>query len=209
MDRYIALFDLDGVILDSEGDYSRFWDATGEEYLGVKDFGITIKGHTLVKILNDNFSSAEEREAVECRIEAFEREMPFNYIPGALEFVTSLKQRAIRTAIVTSSDKTKMENVYRRHPEILSLFDRILTSEDFSESKPSPDCYIRGMAALGADPEHTIVFEDSLSGLQSGRASGAVVVALATTSPEDVVAPYGDFVIRDFIGHEIGDFIKE
>ena len=40
---YIALFDLDGVILDSEGDYTKFWDEMGKKYLGVSDFGITIK----------------------------------------------------------------------------------------------------------------------------------------------------------------------
>ena len=52
---YIALFDLDGVILDSEGDYTKFWDEMGKKYLGVSDFGITIKGQTLVKILGDNY----------------------------------------------------------------------------------------------------------------------------------------------------------
>ena len=47
---YIALFDLDGVILDSEGDYTKFWDEMGRKYLGVSDFGITIKGQTLVLV---------------------------------------------------------------------------------------------------------------------------------------------------------------
>ena len=203
---YIALFDLDGVILDSEGDYTKFWDEMGKKYLGVSDFGITIKGQTLVKILGDNYRR-EDHEEITTQLMDYESKMPFQYIPGARRFLDALSRSGVRMAVVTSSDKTKMSNVYRRHPEFHDIFDRILTSEDFAASKPSPDCYLKGMAALGADSAHTVVFEDSISGLISGRDSGATVVALSTTNPVDVVSRYADYVIPDFSDCSFQDFI--
>ena len=63
------------------------------------------------------------------------------------------------------------------------------------------------MAALGADSAHTVVFEDSISGLISGRDSGATVVALSTTNPVDGVSRYADYVIPDFSDCSFQDFI--
>jgi len=124
--------------------------------------------------------------------------MKFNYVEGFEEFIHSLRQKGVKTAVVTSSNREKMESVYRQRPEFKSLFDAILTSEDFEESKPSPDCYLKGAARFGVKPEDCVVFEDSFNGLKSGRASGAYVVGLATTNPAEAIAPYADQVINDF-----------
>ena len=99
---------------------------------------------------------------------------------------------------MTSSNLPKMENVYRAHPDFKSMFDLILTSEDFTESKPSPYCYLKAMRLLGVGPQDTVVFEDSVSGLQSAKSSGAFVAGLLTTNPENVVREYADIVIKDF-----------
>jgi HAD superfamily hydrolase (TIGR01509 family) len=69
-----------------------------------------------------------------------------------------------------------MEAVYRKRPEFKQLFDAILTSEDFRESKPSPDCYLTAARRFGLQPDDCVVFEDSFNGLKSGRASGAFVI---------------------------------
>lgn len=205
---YIALFDLDGVILDTESDYTLFWNRIGEEYGKGQDFGIVIKGQTLVKILNEHFPDEGDKETITQAIMDYEKNMRYDFVPGAVQFIDSLKQQGIRTAVVTSSDLSKMANVYLRHPDFKEKFDHILTSEDFTQSKPSPECYTKGMNLFGCDPEHTVVFEDSVSGLRSGKASGAVLVGLATTNPASVVAEYADFVISDFIGHSFMEFIR-
>ena len=106
----------------------------------------------------------------------------------------------MRTAIVTSSNKVKMSQVYKSHPELPDLVDAILTSEDFARSKPDPDCFLKGMQLLGGTPETTFVFEDSFHGIAAGRASGAKVVGLATTNKSEVIAPLCDMVIDDFTG---------
>ena len=204
MQRSIALFDLDGVILDTEGSYTAFWDDYGSRHFSEKDFGLKIKGQTLVKILGDYFPEENERKSITDAINDFERNMSYPFVPGVENYIKSLKSNGIRTAVVTSSNILKMENVYRCHPGFREMFDMILTSEDFSESKPSPYCYLKAMRLFGAGPEDCVVFEDSLAGLQSARASGAFVTALTTTNPEEVVRNYADLVIRDFNDSGIG-----
>lgn len=204
MQRSIALFDLDGVILDTEGSYTAFWDDYGSRHFSEKDFGLKIKGQTLVKILGDYFPEENERKAITDAINDFERKMSYPFVPGVENYIKSLKSNGIRTAVVTSSNLLKMENVYRCHPGFREMFDMILTSEDFSESKPSPYCYLKAMRLFGAGPEDCVVFEDSLAGLQAARASGAFVTALTTTNPEEVVRNYADLVIRDFNDSGIG-----
>ncbi|MDD7155252.1 MAG: HAD family hydrolase [Candidatus Cryptobacteroides sp.] len=204
MQRSIALFDLDGVILDTEGSYTAFWDDYGSRHFSEKDFGLKIKGQTLVKILGDYFPEENERKAITDAINDFERNMSYPFVPGVENYIKSLKSNGIRTAVVTSSNLLKMENVYRCHPGFREMFDIILTSEDFSESKPSPYCYLKAMRLFGAGPEDCVVFEDSLAGLQAARASGAFVTALTTTNPEEVVRNYADLVIRDFNDSGIG-----
>lgn len=204
MQRSIALFDLDGVILDTEGSYTAFWDDYGSRHFSEKDFGLKIKGQTLVKILGDYFPEENERKAITEAINDFERNMSYPFVPGVENYIKSMKSNGIKTAVVTSSNLLKMENVYRCHPGFREMFDMILTSEDFSESKPSPYCYLKAMRLFGAGPEDCVVFEDSLAGLQSARASGAFVTALTTTNPEEVVRNYADLVIRDFNDSGIG-----
>ena len=204
MQRSIALFDLDGVILDTEGSYTAFWDDYGSRHFSEKDFGLKIKGQTLVKILGDYFPEENERKAITEAINDFERNMSYPFVPGVENYIKSMKSNGIKTAVVTSSNLLKMENVYRCHPGFREMFDMILTSEDFSESKPSPYCYLKAMRLFGAGPEDCVVFEDSLAGLQAARASGAFVTALTTTNPEEVVRNYADLVIRDFNDSGIG-----
>ena len=204
MPHSIALFDLDGVILDTEGSYTAFWDDYGSRHFSEKDFGLKIKGQTLVKILGDYFPEENERKAITDDINDFERNMSYPFVPGVENYIKSLKSNGIRTAVVTSSNLLKLDNVYRCHPGFREMFDMILTSEDFSESKPSPYCYLKAMRLFGAGPEDCVVFEDSLAGLQSARASGAFVTALTTTNPEEVVRNYADLVIRDFNDSGIG-----
>ena len=204
MPHSIALFDLDGVILDTEGSYTAFWDDYGSRHFSEKDFGLKIKGQTLVKILGDYFTEENERKAITDAINDFERKMSYPFVPGVENYIKSLKSNGIRTAVVTSSNLLKMENVYRCHPGFREMFDMILTSEDFSESKPSPYCYLKAMRLFGAGPEDCVVFEDSLAGLQSARASGAFVTALTTNNPEEGVRYYADLVIRDFNDSGIG-----
>ena len=195
----IVLFDFDGVIADTETQYTEFWNRIGREYLGLEDFGQTIKGQTLVQIFGKYFEGMDrEQEEIVPQLNKFEANMSYDYIPGAYRFMQELKAAGIRSAIVTSSNDVKMANAYKAHPELLELVDKVLTSEHFSKSKPDPECFLKGMEFLGGTPEETIVFEDSFHGIAAGRAAGAKVIGLATTNKREAIAPLCDLVIDNF-----------
>lgn len=204
----IVLFDFDGVIADTESQYTVFWNKMGKDYLGLEEFGHTIKGQTLVQIFGKYFEGMEKQQAeIVPMLDEFERDMSYEYIPGVYDFMLSLNEAGIPMAIVTSSNDIKMQQAYKAHPELLEIVDAILTSEHFSKSKPDPECFLKGMEVLGGTPEVTVVFEDSFHGLTAGRASGARVVGLATTNPREAIAPYCDIVIDDFTGFTIKDIL--
>ena len=198
-----ALFDLDGVVFNTEPQYTVFWGAQCRlyhpEYPGLEH---EIKGSTLQQIYDRWWTGplAKERDVVTRRLDEFEAQMQFNYIEGFTDFIADLRAHGVHTAVVTSSNVPKMQSVYRQRPEFRQLFDAILTSEDFAESKPSPDCYLRGAARFGLSPEDCIVFEDSFNGLRSGRAAGMFVVGLATTNERSSIEPLSDYQLDNYIG---------
>ncbi len=198
-----ALFDLDGVIFDTEPQYTKFWGSQFQLYFpeqpGLEQ---AIKGQTLVQIYDGYFAGAleKERPVVTQRLNDYESHMTFPYIEGFQTLIKDLRQQGIHTAVVTSSNAEKMARVYEQHPEFKSLFDAILTSEDFEQSKPHPDCYLKAMARFGVTPEESIVFEDSINGLRAGWDSGAYVVALTTGHTAAELETLSHHQIPDFKG---------
>ncbi len=197
-----ALFDLDGVVFDTEPQYSVFWGAQCREF-HPEHPGLEheIKGQTLVQIYDAWFSGelAEKQPLITERLNKFEQQMDYIYVPGFEEYISQLRGKGVKTAVVTSSNQPKMEAVYQSHPEFRIMFDAILTSEDFERSKPDPDCYLKAAQRLGVEVEDCVVFEDSFNGLKSGRAAGMYVVGLSTTNPAEAIRPYCDEVIANYV----------
>lgn len=197
-----ALFDLDGVVLDTESQYTVCWDRIGKIYKpDIPHFAHLIKGQTLTQIFNRYFKDEEKTQhEIENQLIEFEKNMDYAYIPGVVAFIKDLKQHHANTAIVTSSNQQKMANVYQRHPEFETLFDVILTSEDFKRSKPEPDCYLTAAAHFAVSHNQCVVFEDSINGLKAGKAAQMKVCGLATTNSVEVIKPLSDIVMIDFVG---------
>ena len=197
-----VLFDLDGVVFDTEPQYSVFWGAQCREF-HPEHPGLEheIKGQTLVQIYDAWFSGelAEKQPLITERLNKFEQQMDYIYVPGFEEYISQLRGKGVKTAVVTSSNQPKMEAVYQSHPEFRSMFDAILTSEDFERSKPDPDCYLKAAQRLGVEVGDCVVFEDSFNGLKSGRAAGMYVVGLSTTNPAEAIRPYCDEVIANYV----------
>ena len=190
-----VLFDLDGVLLDSEGNYSIFWERMDKEHpTGIDNFASFIKGFHLDRILG-YFDSDEVREHVLDELLAFERDMQYEFFPGAMVLVKQLRNAGIPIAIVTSSDCKKMQSLYRQHPEFPTLFDHIITGDMVKKAKPDPDCYLLGAEQLGLDIKDCIVVEDSRNGLIAGRQSGATVVGVATTLSHEIVSGLSDITV--------------
>jgi HAD superfamily hydrolase (TIGR01509 family) len=192
-----ALFDLDGVLIDSETLYTGFWEKVGKtHHLPSPTFAYDIKGTTLVDILTTHFADPEVREDVNRMLHQFENVIVYPVFPGALEYVDSLREKGIKAVIVTSSDNKKMEFLFNQHPEFKTHFDAIVTAADVTKSKPDPEPYLIGAAKAGCKPEECVVFEDSFQGIEAGRRAGAYVVGIATTNPAASLEGKADRIVN-------------
>lgn len=194
--RFGVLFDLDGVLVDSEREYTRIWNLINEEYpTGVPDFAVRIKGTNLDDILTRHYPDSETRRKVEERLYEEEGKMKYRYCPGAKELLDSLKSRNVPMALYTSSNQKKMEHLYLDIPEIASYFDYVVLGDMVACSKPDPEGYIKAAEGLGLCGGHWVVVEDSLQGVRAGEASGGKVVGVAGTLPPAILRPHCDYVI--------------
>lgn len=206
-----ALFDLDGVVFNTEPQYTEFWGSVFRHYYPDQP-GLEhkIKGSTLVQIYDLYFAGRKEDQAhITEQLNDFERHMHYDYVPGFESFIRGLREQGVKTAVVTSSNVEKMRNVYRSHPDFPQLFDAVLTSEDFTKSKPDPDGYLKGAARLGFGTDDCVGFEDSVNGLKALNAAKMFTVGLDSTNPRSVVEQYADLVVSDFTDPQLWQRISE
>lgn len=198
----VALFDFDGVVMDTESQYTKFWDEKGKKYHPeIPDFGHHIKGQTLIQLYEHYFLHPSDlQEQITLELNEFETQMQFEFIPGVVDFMKELRENGVKMAIVTSSNNKKMSNAYRAHPELKTMVDRILTADMFTRSKPHPECFLMGASVFDASIEDCVVFEDSFHGLEAGNRAGMKVIGLATTNPASAIQDKATIVIPDFVG---------
>lgn len=194
-----ALFDLDGTLVDTEGQYTVFWEAMGKKYRpDVPNLAEVIKGTTLVQIFRNYFPHEEWQAEITAALDQWEQQMDFPYVSGIVEFLADIRTKGVRCAIVTSSNAKKMEALKKKIPEFLAYFDRILTSEDFAASKPAPDCYIRAAEALGCQRAECVVFEDAFTGLQAGMSAEIFTFGLATGNSRIAIRDKCNYVLDNY-----------
>lgn len=194
-----ALFDLDGTLIDTEGQYTVFWGAMARKYRpDVPSLEYLIKGTTLQQIFTTYFSSPEVQIAITKGLNEWEAQMKYEFFPGALEFLKNLKAHGVRCALVTSSNMLKLECVARQQPTLQSLFDQVFTAEAFTASKPAPDCYLQAAKALDARIDECAVFEDAFTGLQAGMSSGIFTFGLPTYNSPEAIKGKCHYVLPTF-----------
>ena len=203
------LFDLDGVVFDTEHFYSEFWSEEGRKYRpDVEHLEMKIKGHGLNDIFAEFFPEKEVQQLIREDIKLMEKRMTFPYIAGVEEFIKSIHREKIKICLVTSSKDDKMARVFRQRPEILEYFPLRVTADDIKHSKPSPDCYLKGAELCNIAPVHCIVFEDSLAGIESATNAKMNVIALSTTYPVSDLQGKAKMIIEDFTKITIDDILK-
>lgn len=194
-----VLFDLDGVLIDSETEYTRIWGEVHRRYpTGVEDLPHKIKGMTLDNIIATYFNDREDKQQLRDTLHELENQMTYEWLPGAKEFIEWLISENIPRALVTSSDNEKMAHLREQLPELESMMTTIVTADKISKSKPDPEGYLLAAKLIGVPPQHCAVVEDSLQGVKAGRASGAFVIGMEGTLPAETIAPYSDIVISNF-----------
>lgn len=195
-----ALFDMDGVLIDTEPQYTAFWNKIAKQYdINIKNFENEIKGMTIPHIFSYYFNtlSGKEVEQILLDFRLFEESVLFPDIPGAIDFVKELKLHNIRVGLVTSATELKLGRVCQQK-QFDTLFDVIISAKDIQNGKPAPDCFLLGAKRLSSETKNCIVFEDSLAGITAGNAAGMSVVGLATTHTEEILMDKCIIVISDF-----------
>lgn len=196
------LFDLDGVIIDTESNYDKFWNNAAKKYnILIDNFPSVIKGNTLKAILEKYFNNYPEEIHKQIIKESsdFEQNMDYIPIPGALKFIQLLKNNNFPIALVTSSDNKKVESVLSRL-KLENTFDSIVTANRISEGKPNPECFILAAQDLKKNPLDCVVFEDSFAGLEAAHKANMKIVALSTTNSSEQLQGKANIIIPNFNG---------
>lgn len=196
-----ALFDLDGTLFDTEGQYTILWGKLARKYRpDIPRLEYIIKGTTLKQIFERYFPDPQVQAEITVELDQYERQMRYTWVAGALDFLADLKAHGVKCAVVTSSNQEKMRSVALQWPQFNEMFDRVLTSEDFSASKPNPDCYLLGAKVFGCSTEECVVFEDAFTGLQAGMSAGIYTIGLATGNTPEMIRDKCHHVLNDFVG---------
>ncbi|GHV53251.1 phosphatase [Bacteroidia bacterium] len=206
----VALFDMDGVIVDTEPIYDLFWKDAGERYhTGIENFADVIKGTTLPDIIEKYFSSflPEEVEQLVREVEAYEATMPLPAMAGSIEFLQELKANGVRMGLVTSSGQDKVERALALY-RLEEVFGTVVSEGRITKGKPNPMCYLLAATDLNVEPEDCIVFEDSFNGIRAGSAAGMRVIGLSTTNPAESLAGMVHEVIPNFKGVGFSHYLE-
>jgi beta-phosphoglucomutase family hydrolase len=186
-----AIFDWDGVILDSSSHHEESWERLAKETgfslpEGHFKKGFGMKNEFIIPNLLNWSNRAEEIQQLSLRKEQLYREILLEWgihpLPGVPEWLAELRQHGIRCAIGSSTHRLNIDTSLR----VLGFedyFAAIVTAEDVSRGKPDPEVFLTAAERIGIDPSHCVVFEDALVGIEAAHRGGMKVVAVATTNP--------------------------
>ncbi|MGI8603956.1 MAG: HAD family hydrolase [Verrucomicrobiales bacterium] len=204
--RFGALFDWDGVIIDSHVHHEAAWEAMASEMNQTlpPDFFKTTFGMRNDRIISEftNWAAAEEKARIAelaNRKEALYREFicrqGIEPLPGVLSLLEALNHAQIPCAVASS---TPIDNI-RAIMEITGLgsqFAAVCAEKDVSRGKPDPEIFIVAAGKIARAPSHCVVFEDAHVGVEAGRAAGCKVIAVATTHPAESFVGKADLIVQ-------------
>ena len=199
MGRTVAVFDWDGVVIDSSVAHERSWEALAKEEgltLPADHFkrGFGKRNELIIPDILGWASEPAEVKRLSNRKEALYRDIArtghVRLLPGVRELCGALRDLGIPCVIGTSTHKENLALSFELFG-IGHFFAGAVASEDVTRGKPDPEVFLKACALGGGDPATSFVFEDSFSGLQAGLAGGFITIALATTNTRAQLAPVG------------------
>ncbi len=199
MGRTVAVFDWDGVVIDSSVAHERSWEALAKEEglpLPADHFkrGFGKRNELIIPDILGWAREPTEVKRLSNRKEALYRDIArtghVRLLPGVRELCGALRDLGIPCVIGTSTHKANLALSFELFG-IGHFFAGAVASEDVTRGKPDPEVFLKACALGGGDPSSSFVFEDSFSGLQAGLAGGFITIALATTNTRAQLAPVG------------------
>jgi beta-phosphoglucomutase family hydrolase len=197
-----AIFDWDGVIINSAAHHELSWERLAKELdktLPENHFklGFGMRNEVIIPEMLKWTTVPTEIRIMSLRKEAIYREVVrekgLHALPGVEPFLRILKAEGIPCVIASS---THRENI-TMSLEVLGLaefFPQMVTSEDVKRGKPDPEVFLTAAVKIGVEPGNGIVFEDALVGIAAAHAAGMKVVAVTTTEPRDKLG-HADWVV--------------
>ena len=199
------LFDLDGVVVDSNALHVASWqevarrhgfDCPDPAHIGKCGLRTAAVIRDLLRWPVDEPAAARIGSEKEEIYREWIRRDGIAPIPGVLPFLAQTRQLGIRCAIGSSAPRENVELCLR----VLGLraaFGTTVSGADVCRGKPAPDIFLKAAAGLGAGPEECLVFEDAPAGIAAAHAAGMRVLALATSHTREELAG-ADAVAGDF-----------
>jgi sugar-phosphatase len=174
---------MDGVVVDTEQSVTDFWRRMARELrvtLSQQDFERHVYGRPADRTLDALFpqASIDERRAVHAAMREHEIRDRYHAVNGVIAFLHTLRRHSIPSALVTSGGPWKVDAVLSQLG-IDDAFAARVTSTDVLVGKPDPQCYLLGARMLGIPPQHCLVFEDAVSGVEAAVAAGAGCIGIA------------------------------
>lgn len=204
-----VLFDMDGVVLDTEKLYTRFWGEAVEEcgfhmtekqLLGLRSLGQEYADDYFKSILGPEASESRIRDIRRRRMKEYTDIYGIEAKPHVRETVEELHRRGIAAAIATASE-TARATQFLKDVGLDQEFDCILTTGMVAHGKPQPDIYLSACSQLGVNPGEAAAVEDSDNGVTSAwRAGCRVIMVPDLTQPGEELMKKIDAVAKDLPG---------
>lgn len=181
-----VLFDMDGLVLDSEKLYTRFWreaaacfgyEMTQTQALGMRGLGGKAGEAQLHSYFGPEIDYTRTRHKRIELMEAFIDQNGVDLKPGIRELLDYLDQQGIATAITSSSPLERIRRHLGRHG-LHTRFGRLCSGHDVPNGKPAPDIYLHGAASLELAPEECLALEDAPAGILSACRAGCLPVII-------------------------------
>lgn len=181
-----VLFDMDGLVLDSEALYTRFWreaavclgfPMTVEQSLGMRSLGKKLGQPYLESLFGPTVDYTTLRNKRIELMDAYVAEHGIAVKPGIYELLDYMEEAGIAAAITSSSP---MEFIQRHlsNANLLHRFQKLCSGHAIPNGKPAPDIYLLGAKELGLNPEECLALEDSPTGILSGYRAGCLPVMI-------------------------------
>ena len=180
-----VLFDMDGVIADSEEMWNDIDAATlklhGVEYKGEHKAQVLGKSFPIaLAFYRDTFGIRAEIEELMLQRSDIARSFYADRIPmfdDVPQVLAGLKERGYKIGLATSSVST-LARPFLQRQNIEHFFDQLTTGEEVEHGKPNPDIYLKAARRVGVNPARCLVVEDAVAGVQAGKAAGMMVAAI-------------------------------
>lgn len=202
MDRG-ALFDLDGVIVDSSQFHYESWVKLGEEvgFVMTHEFFRKTFGQRNDLIIRQLVPNATDEQIAKwgARKEELYREVARGRLvplPGVMELILGLKELGFKLAIASSTPRINIAFAIEQL-SMGELFDDFVGAEDVKHGKPDPEVFLTAAQRIGAPPERCVVFEDAIAGVIAAKRGGMKCIAVTTTNPRKALEEAGADLIVD------------